>query len=560
MLRRAFAPFSLFIWLAACGDKTSAPADLAYASDLATGNDMDASNGADLRDPAHDLAVAEDLTAAADLAIATADDLSVASFEDLPPAAPSDLSAFPDLRTPLDLVQSLDMVTAPKLPHEVLFDGRVMPTFYITIPETSWDTIEQCVLPPGKDPPPACDYQPATLVLNYDPDPDDGIATTISTAPLAIGLKRKGRATWQTLGPPDPTFTGFVADRTGKPSLKLKLENKLLGLTRLTLNNGIQDPSGIRERLGYRVMRALGEDAPLANSALVYVKGPDDTDFVAWGLYVNLQTIDKQFVKTHFGEVDGEIGNLYDTYNDFYFTDLDRCVSRGQAGSGTGTQEARFELETNEDDNDLSDLTSAIDAVNRHGCSDPSVGAATFFTEADAVLDIGSFQRNAAIDALLVNWDGFSGARNNYKLYRELARDRMVIVPSGIDQSFGWYQGTYYPNWRYTFAHTSSRRTPSLFIQRCKADVAECWPRYVGQVEVALGRFATLPLAAEATTMADQIRPHVDWSSAEFERHVEFVIHHVTHRAACVQQQLLGEPCAPLACPSDFQCDELLSP
>lgn len=557
MVRRGPALVWLFFALAACDEKAASLADLADTTDLTRptiGDLTTATVAADLRGVAPDLGLPEDL------AITPPDDLGVEANPDLPPAPPHDLTAVPDLREPLDLLDTSDMVPPPPLPHDVLFDPRVMPTFYITIPANSWDTIEQCLLPPGRDPAPACDYQPATLVLNYDPDPDDGIATTISTAPLAIGLKRKGRATWQALGPPDPTFTGFVADRTGKPSLKLKLENKLLGLNRFTLNNGIQDPSGIRERLGYRVMRALGEDAPLANSALVYVKGPDDTDFVAWGLYVNLQTIDKQFVKEHFGEVGGEIGNLYDTYNDVYFTDLDRCVSRGQAGNASGAQEERFELETNEDDGDLGDLTAAIDAVDGHGCSEPSVGAATFFAEADAVLDLGSFHRNAAIDALLVNWDGFSGARNNYKLYRELARNRTVILPSGIDQSFGWYQGTYYPNWRYSFAHTSSRRTPSLFIQRCKADVEVCWPRYVGQVEIAVGRFATLPLITEATTMADQIRPHVDWSSVEFERSVAFVIHHVSHRAACVQQQLIGEPCEPQACPSDFQCDAQFSP
>lgn len=555
MFRRAAALVWCLLGLAACDENSHTTLD---TTDLAasTTNDLSPGGFADLR-----IAPTPDLAQVEDLAVAEPADLSVDSISDLAPAPPRDLTVLPDLRDPLDLVQTVDLLPPPKFPHDVLFDPRVMPTFYITIPKTSWDTIEQCVLPPGRDPAPACDYQPATLVLDYDPDPDDGLATTVTTGPLAIGLKRKGRATWQTLGPPDPTYVGFVANRTGKPSLKLKLENKLLGLSRFTLNNGIQDPSGIRERLGYRVMRALGEDAPLANSALVYVKGPDDTDFVAWGLYVNVQTIDKQFVKTHFGEVDGEIGNLYDTYNDFYFTDLDRCSSRGQAGNAPGAQEQRFELETNDDDDDdTSDLTAAIDAVDSHACLDPSVGAATFFSEVDAVLDVGSFHRNAAIDALLANWDGFSGARNNYKLYRELARDRVVILPSGIDQTFGWYQGTYYPNWRYSFAHTSSRRTPSLFIQRCKADDDVCWPRYLGQVEIATSRFATLPLALEATAMADQIRPHVDWMPVEFERNVEFVIHHVTHRAACMQQQLLGEPCAPLACPADFQCDPLFSP
>lgn len=539
------------LW-SACGERASTNPDLASTADLA-GADL---AGADLASAidqalADDLAV-DDLATPPDQTTPSETDVSTASFDLTPP---------PDLKQPRDLWQATDLVVPPAQPLDVLFDARAMPTFYLTVPQQSWTTIQQCSDPPGKVMPPACDYQPATLVLTYDPTPGDADPSTVSTAPLTIGVRRKGRATWRTFERPAPGFTGNVADRIGKPSLKIKLENKLLGLTRLTLNNGVQDPSGLRERLGYRIMRALGEDAPLANSARVMVKGPDDSDFVDWGLYVNLQTLDKQFVKSHFGEVDGAIGNLYDTYNDWYFTDLDRCMSRDQAGFTVGAQEGRYELETNDDDDeiDTSDLTAAIDAVGENGCFPATANAAQLLTQIAPVLDVESFLRNAAIDAVLVNWDGFAGARNNYKLYHELRRDRFVPLPAGIDQTFAVFEGTYFPNWRYSLDHAHSRRTRSLFIRRCAADVATCWDQYLGQVEIAVGKLETLPLADEVATWAAQVRPYVDWTTAEFDRHVGFVEHHITHRAACVRAQLNGQPCAKLTCPTNTSCDATVS-
>ncbi|MDP6947320.1 MAG: CotH kinase family protein, partial [Myxococcota bacterium] len=103
-------------------------------------------------------------------------------------------------------------------------------------------------------------------------------------------------------GPPDEVFTWFEADVTvsgeqvqrvgvrkkgflgslsvDKPSLKIRFDKYVEGqelgtLTRLTLNNMVQDPSLVSACLGYSVMAQAGLPAPRCSFARVYVNGDD---------------------------------------------------------------------------------------------------------------------------------------------------------------------------------------------------------------------------------------------------------------------------------------------
>lgn len=555
---------ALALALVGCHGESSRVADLlmtAAPDDGALATPTDAASAADLAVP--DLAVPD--LASDDLVVldAPAPDEAIAA-EDL---------AVADLGAPIDLWTARDHVPAPILDAayprtlasagwDVLFDPRALPQFYFDIPQSTWDVMATCAHTPGVVTPPECDYLPVTFHAVYDPDPSDNDPTTISTTPTTVGLRRKGNSTWRALAPPDTTSDALLFDRYGKPSFKVKLDEyggkKLLGLTRLTLDNGVGDPSGLRLRLAYRVERALGIPAPLANSALVFVKAPGDTEFRSWGVYVNEQSVDKPFVKQRFGEVGGQIGNLYDTYNDFYGVDLDRCASRGQAGPAPDAQEGRYQLETNDNPGDKSDLTAVIDAVDSsldgNWCHPPSFEAKTLVNDVNARVDVDGFLTAAAAAALLADWDGFFAGRHNYKLYHDLVTDRFVVIPLGADASFGWQATSYRANWAYPLDHSGSGRPGSLFFLRCLADTATCRPLYFSHVADGLAVWQTLPLADEVTTMAAQIRPYVDWHTDEFDRHLAFLSQFVATRGDCVQALLDHTTCAPLACPAAAQC------
>jgi hypothetical protein len=432
---------------------------------------------------------------------------------------------------------------------ERLFDANQLPEFYIEVPLDSWQTIASCTEEQASLPerPLECDYQPAMLHAILDPDPRDAVDERVTTEPRPIGIRRKGRTTWRNVDE--------------KPSWKISFEGgQFMGLRRLTLNNLKQDPSGIRERLGYEIFRASNVPAPLANNALVFVKVGDQPEFESFGLYSNIQSLDKQFVQFLFGEVDGRVGNLFDTTNDYYFSDLDRSEERWQGGTVPGAQENRFQLETNETGGDVSDLTRLIDAIHVPNVTD---GLGAFLETAGEVADVEEFIRIAAIMAVISDWDGWAGARNNYKVYHELARDRFVVLPWGIDQIFGTFstQGVeppdfaYLPNWGYPIDFSKSVRPQSLFVVRCLLDTDECAPRYREAVGAINDVLASLAPEGRIATMREQIAPFVDWDRAQFERHVQYVEHFLKARTACVGAQLADTPCDVLECPvTEFDC------
>ena len=138
---------------------------------------------------------------------------------------------------------------------------------------------------------------------------------------------------------------GFVVSQSPvKPSLKLRfdkyIEGQTLGgvLERMTLNNGIQDPSLINTCLAYQVFADTGLPTPRCNFATVSVNSEN------LGLYVHLEDIKTSMVPRTFANAEG---NLYEgTVSDF------RPEWRGT-----------FEKKTNEDDADWSDIDAIVAAL-----------------------------------------------------------------------------------------------------------------------------------------------------------------------------------------------------
>ena len=321
-----------------------------------------------------------------------------------------------------------------------------------------------------------------------------------------VGIRLKGRASAQ----------GFDE----KPAFKLKFNEfspnqRFFGLKRLTLNNMVQDPTMLRERLGYEYLRELGLPAPKANYARVVVNG----DY--YGLYLNLQTLDEVFVQEAFP---GQgVGNLFDITNDAYFIDFDRS-------NEPPLQETMFVLETNEARADISDLTALIDAV--WGSSGKN-----FLTAAEAVLDLDEVLALGAAQAVLADWDGYFGARNNYKAYHELERDKFVILAWGIDQTFR------YDKVDYAIDHSDSERPRSLVYERC-AEAPACLLRYRASVKRAVDVFEGLPLEAaldawlELAADAAAEDPRQPFSAEEREKAVSELRAFIAERPARVRAQL----------------------
>lgn len=209
-----------------------------------------------------------------------------------------------------------------------------------------------------------------------------------------VGVRKKG-------------FLGSLS--TSKPSLKIKLDEYVqgteqLGLSTLTFNNGVQDPSQIRPCLGLDAMRAAGVPTPRCGYAEVWVNGEP------LGAYVHVEVVNKRFLRHALGEDEGQ---LYEgTVSDFREGWL-----------------ATFEQETNEAvPYDRTDLTALAEALT---LPDDQLLAAL-----EPLVDLDAFFRFWATESLIEHWDGYNGNTNNFYVYHR-ADGRFVFIPWGVDGILG---------------------------------------------------------------------------------------------------------------------------
>lgn len=246
----------------------------------------------------------------------------------------------------------------------------------------------------------------------------------------SIGVRLKGL---NSMGiPPD-----VPVDLAGKYPLKLDFDQyggpRFHGVEALSLNTMAQDPSLMRERLGYRMYQAMKVPATRTAYAKVQVDG------VPVGLYTVAHPIDKRFLTEHFGKAgDADEGNLYKcVYNQhgicllpwlgkdkaaYYKTD---CVS--------GFDECGLVQKTNEKDpaqNDYADLIHFLDVLH-HAPQE------TFAQDIAEVFDVDAFLRLSAVAFAISNHDSYFGKGHNYYLYRRPDTGKFVMIPWDLDLTYG---------------------------------------------------------------------------------------------------------------------------
>ena len=208
-----------------------------------------------------------------------------------------------------------------------------------------------------------------------------------------------------------------------KKSFKVSFNSYVPGrkwehLEKLNLNGEHNDPTVARSKIAWDLLRRMGVPAPRANHVRLYING------AYFGLYVNVEHIDEQFVQLRFGNNDGNL------YKCLWPADLAYKGADPDLYKAAFSGRQAYELVTNLPANDYSDLAHFIDVLNNTPLPDLPCAL-------EAVLDVDTWLRVMAFDVLAGNWDGPVFNKNNFYLYHNTANGRFEVIPYDLDNTLG---------------------------------------------------------------------------------------------------------------------------
>jgi spore coat protein H len=190
-----------------------------------------------------------------------------------------------------------------------------------------------------------------------------------------------------------------------KPAMTLSVSKfvkgrRFYGLDKFCLNNSVQDPSYLCEGLGGSLFRDAGVPTPRMSHARVWLNSRD------LGLFVLKESFSEVFLKRFFRDHSGTIyeGNL---------VDIDRVVSSRATNARTV-------------DAGLKDLVAAA--------HEPDLALRR--QRLEKLLDVDRFFTFMAMETMIAHWDGYTGTRNNYRIYHNPDVGKLVFLPHGMDQLF----------------------------------------------------------------------------------------------------------------------------
>lgn len=189
---------------------------------------------------------------------------------------------------------------------------------------------------------------------------------------------------------------------------------RFFGLKKLNLNNGFLDPTQIREKLFLDILERY---VPCIRGAYARLYINDEY----WGLYTVVEQPDDTFLEDRFGPDDA--GNLFKG---------DPSGDLAWYGADADDYYERYELKTNELENDWSDLIHLIDVLNH-------TSADSLRTALSEVIDVRNYLTVHALNNIFVNLDSYYGSGHNYYLYHQDAPDRFIYLPWDVNEAFGTF-------------------------------------------------------------------------------------------------------------------------
>ena len=253
------------------------------------------------------------------------------------------------------------------------------------------------------------DYQLDSLYVQGDNERILADLTIDGSTYDSVGVRYKG-------------FSSVSVNRVKNP-FNIKLDYVIdgqdhYGVDKLKLSNVIQDPSFVREVLTYEIAANYLPSAK-ANYANVYV---NDT---LWGLYTNVQAVNKGFLNDHFGN----------KYNPFFKCNPENLdVTPGGENSNLSNAHGNDSLDYEpyyalKSNYGWEALYNLIDTLNNYSDS------------VEKILNVDRTLWMHALNYTLVNFDSYIGYGQNYYLYKDKTGQFNPLLWD-LNMSFGSFRLT----------------------------------------------------------------------------------------------------------------------
>lgn len=250
-----------------------------------------------------------------------------------------------------------------------------------------------------------------------------------------IGISPKGNSTLAFSGDKKP----FKLDMNAYLP-----EQEYQNLKMLIFHNNFGDPSMLREKMAYDMMRFAGVNAGHTAYVEFWVDITDDekpADFL--GVYTMVERPDTKYLANRFGR-ENDQGNLYkaDAWFEEGAADLayygeniaDYPMPRGELAYAL-----MYKDPTEADYSDIIHLCYVIDGVEY---ASPEEFAAAL----EQVFNVDGYLRYLAVIFLTLNFDQYPDTGNNYYLYHDPGSDKFEWVAWDMGNSWGMFGGDYdYP-------------------------------------------------------------------------------------------------------------------
>jgi hypothetical protein len=308
---------------------------------------------------------------------------------------------------------------APAAGAQDLYDPAVLRTFAITFDQPDWE---------------------AQLRANY-----------VSQVPIAADLVLDG-VLYENVGVRIRGNTSYTALPAGSQKFSLKIETdhfvpdlEVMGYDDINLNNGFRDPTFSREVV-YNNYVAQFIPNPRANHAIVTINGQN------WGVYINVQQVDKRMLRAYFEDDDGLRINCANNPN-------------GPGLAYAGTNPANYSAYEIQDAGGLADPLGALISVTNLLSNEP---LATW-PNIDAQFAIDPSIWSVVLENFLTDDDSYVNKGCDFMTYRDPIDGRMHLLQRDANETFTAV------NWLPTRNFTQANKP---LLSRVIDDVPELRQRY----------------------------------------------------------------------------------